>query len=138
MAEGGDDGDAELVAAMIDEELEAGFGSDELDKLRSLAPRTAEERRRDDLMLSVEVQNIMASPLAVAVGEDTNAVLCPEYRTIALFGRLPRWGLALLQMPAVAVATGTPVKLLCFPSSAYRRRAHKVRPHEGRVIKIVF
>ena len=40
MDEGADDGDAQLVAAMIDEELEAGFGGgggDELERLRSRA-----------------------------------------------------------------------------------------------------
>ena len=111
-------GDAQLarlntadVAAMIDEELEDGFGGDELDRLRSRAPRTAQERRRDDLMLSVEVQGIMASPLSVAVAEDTNAVLCPEYRAVALFGKLPRWALVLLQLPVFALLV-TAVKLL--------------------------
>ena len=60
------------VAALIDEELEAGFGGDELDRLRSRAPRTAEERRRSDLMLSVEVQNVVAS--AAVRGAATAAV----------------------------------------------------------------
>ena len=129
MAEDADDGDAELVAAMIDEELEAGFGSGEMDRLRSRAPRTAQERRRDDLMLSVEVQNAVAPPLAVAVGEDTNAVLCPEYRAVALFGRLPRWALALLQLPA-AVLLVLAVKLLYFPSSTEVERAYATASSE--------
>ena len=137
MAEGADDDDAQLarlntaaVAAMIDEELEAGFGSDELDRLRSQAPRTAQERRRSDLMLSVEVQNAVAPPLGVAVGEDTNAVLCPEYRAVALFGRLPRWALALLQLPA-AVYLVAIVKRNCFPSSAEVEQAYAAASSEA-------